>query len=170
MATSDCIIIPLTRGYSTIIDAIDSDLANLKWNSQSAKGKSYAVRYSSTKSKKSLIFLHRVILSRVLGREILPTEKVDHKDGNGLNNRRGNLRLATHAQNMRNRKIGKNNTTGYKGVTKRGDKFRAAIQVNGKTKKLGTYSTAIDAADAYDKAAIKHHGEFAATNTTLKTT
>lgn len=66
---------------------------------------------------KANICLHRVVMSRVLGRAFEESEFVDHIDGNKLNNRRENLRLVTSKQHSRNRRISKNNTSGYKGVT-----------------------------------------------------
>lgn len=157
MATSDCIIIPLTRGYSTIIDQTDSDLANFKWYTVIDKRTQYAVRRENGKT----IFMHRVILSRKLGRDLLAHELVDHEKHNGLDNRRDKLRLASYADNSRNRSTYKNK---YKGVQKNGKGFRAKICVNRKHICLGTFPTIELAARAYNEAAIKYHGEFASLN------
>jgi len=88
---------------------------------------------------------------------------IDHVDGDGLNNRLGNLRLATKSQNQHNRKRSKNNTTGYKGVCydKSRGKFIAQIMVRNRLTRLGRYPTAALAYAAYCAAADKHHGEFA---------
>jgi len=88
---------------------------------------------------------------------------IDHIDGNFHNNRFSNLRLATRRQNQCNQKIRADNTSGAKGVTwdKNRSKWLAQIQVEGKHLFLGRYKTKEEACDAYQKAAHRHHGEFA---------
>ncbi len=104
-------------------------------------------------------YLHRLILNAAKG------EQVDHKDGNGCNNSKSNIRLATKQQNASNRAKNTNNTSGYKGVYKANrDRWRARITVSGKLISLGTYTNIISAAKAYNKAALKYHGEFARVN------
>lgn len=106
-----------------------------------------------------------------------PADKmVDHIDGNGLNNLRSNLRFATMSQNIANSKVRKDNTTGYKGVSwfvgskhpngvwKSKPSWTARIGINGKRITVGYFATKEEAARAYNKAAIKYHGEFAKLN------
>ncbi len=92
--------------------------------------------------------------------------KVDHWDGDGLNCRRGNLRAATHAQNLYNRGPQQNNKSGYKGVSwsRNAKKWWAHIQVDKKVIHLGYFDVAEQAARAYDVGALKYHGSFAKTN------
>jgi len=94
-----------------------------------------------------------------------PTGKkeVDHIDGNGLNNKKSNLRLCTNNQNLYNRAKCKNNTSGFKGVKWKKDskKWVAAINVNNKRIYLGQYTSKIKAHEAYVAACKKYHGEFA---------
>lgn len=104
-------------------------------------------------------FGHRLAWLYMTGK--WPELDIDHIDGDVSNNRWTNLRLATKSQNKANSKRYKNNTTGYKGVTKVRDKWRAYIAVDKKRIWLGYYKTPEDASDAYQKAATKYFGEFA---------
>ena len=90
----------------------------------------------------------------------------DHRDGDKLNNRRYNLRIATRSQNSMNQKIRKNTSSEYKGVyyKKRDKCWEAQIGINNCPKYLGNYSSEIEAAKIYNKAALKYHGEFARLN------
>lgn len=97
-----------------------------------------------------------------------PKMFVDHRDQNGLNNQRDNLRIATRSQNAANRSPWKIATSRYMGVSKKklqGKKpWHAQITVKGRTRSLGCYANEIDAAMAYNKAALEFHGEFANPN------
>ena len=92
---------------------------------------------------------------------------IDHINRDPTDNRRSNLREVTIQQNGMNRKIRKNKTTGFKGVWNSGYKFISQIRIDGKTKHIGTFSTAIEAAEAYDKKSIELFGEFACTNKSM---
>jgi len=94
-----------------------------------------------------------------------PTRYIDHVDCVGLNNRWSNLREATHSQNSANKSIGRNNTSGEKGVSWRTDlgKWKATIEVAGRRRHLGFFVDKAAAAATYKAAAIKHFGEFART-------
>lgn len=143
---------------NTIVDDIDSDLANTKWCVEKKHGL-YYVRHNHTS-------MHRMILERKLGRSLKPKEMSDHKNGNGLDNRRDNLRPCNHQQNMRNRGKNSRNTTGYQGVV-RGDRegtWKARIEVNGKHFSKRGFPTPESAALFYDELAREHFGEFAFQN------
>lgn len=92
-----------------------------------------------------------------------PTCQVDHINGDRHDNRISNLRLASSSENQRNRKRPKNNTSGYKGVSwiEHYQMWQATIKFDGKNKYLGRFDTPEEASDAYNKAALRHHGEFA---------
>jgi hypothetical protein len=111
--------------------------------------------YAATNHHGFLIRMHVLILG---------LKGVDHKDGNGLNNQRNNLRQATKTQNMRNRGKTVANTSGFKGVKKNGLNWMAYIKLDGKQICLGTYRDIKEAACAYDVAALKHFGDFANLN------
>ena len=93
-----------------------------------------------------------------------PTGLIDHDNGNKQDNRIANLRDCDTAQNGWNQGAQKTNTSGYKGVFASGTKWAAQIQVNGKKHYAGVFCTKEEAAHAYNKAAIHHHGEFAVLN------
>ena len=86
---------------------------------------------------------------------------IDHEDNNTMNDRIGNLREATHSQNMQNRGKQKNNQCGYKGVHKVRDKYRSMIRINKKRIHLGYFNDRESAYAAYCEAAKKYHGDFA---------
>jgi hypothetical protein len=88
---------------------------------------------------------------------------IDHINGDGLDNRWSNLRLATRAENIRNSRTKATNTSGFKGVSwhKRDRKWQAHIKINGRSKNLGLFEAPEDAHAAYVAAAQKYHGEFA---------
>lgn len=163
MATSnDTTTITLTRNCITVIDTCDNDLAQYYWYANSNKrGVRYAHRAKSKTTKS--VSLHRVIMGRILGRELSSNEFVDHIDGNSLNNRRSNLRLATNSENIRNSKRRSDNTSGYKGVTFRKDlgKWRARIIKDGKRITVGYANTPEDAFQLYQAAAEIEYGEYA---------
>jgi hypothetical protein len=108
--------------------------------------------------------LHRLIAGAQRG------EMVDHINGDILDNRRCNLRVCSNRQNQQNRRFQMKNETGYKGVVfdRRSAgyarPFYARITVDGKMRHVGSYTTAEEAARAYDRAALQHFGTFAATN------
>ena len=161
-------MIELTQGQSTQVSPEDHGfLSGFKWcvmkrNSSHAPVSYYALRNEGGKTE----YLHRTILARILGRELVAGEQVDHIDRDPLNNRRENLRLATGSENMRNLVKHKDNTSGYKGVYfhKGTRKWQAKIAVNHKQIHLGLFDTPEAAAAAYDTAALVLHGTFACVN------
>jgi hypothetical protein len=109
--------------------------------------------------------MHRVVASR-MGLHVEGIN-IDHKDNNGTHNWRSNLRLATTSQNGANRLPNRNSVSGYKGVTRHlhQGRWQAQIQVNGSKLYLGLFDSRVDAAKAYNDAALKYFGEFARLNT-----
>jgi AP2 domain len=153
--------IPLTQGYVARIDEADRAFTDgRKWHAR-ARPTRRAV-YAMTKIDGRGIFLHNLLC---------PDWKfVDHKDGDGLNNRRSNLRDGTEFRNGANRWLFRNNTSGYKGVTRapKGEgRWTAAIGFNRRLINLGTYDSPEEAAYAYDQAAVSYFGEWARTNAML---
>jgi hypothetical protein len=152
-------IVPLTQNKHAIIDDGDYGLISKhKWHCMKcSSGHLYAVTNIYKEGKQTKIRMHNLILG-ICG--------VDHKDGDGLNNRRSNLRPANQAQNSANRRVSSNNKSGFKGVSwhRKSRKWRAIIYSSGKQIHLGFFKSSREAADAYDEAARIHFGQFAKLN------
>ena len=160
--SGDCAHIPLTRGYEAVIDASDAHLVEgLNWHTQSGVNTVYATRTApkADGEKQKTIWMHRLIMSAPDGLE------VDHIDGDGLNNRKSNLRIATRVENRQNSRRQNNNTSGYKGVCwhKGHSKWRAQIRLNNKRTHLGYFDCPKEAHAAYCEASVRLHGEFGRT-------
>lgn len=156
--------IPLSRGMVTVVDAADFEwLSQWKWHVRESGGMYYAVRERSAAERRAggAIFsrMHRDIAGAPDG---LP---VDHRDGDGLNNRRSNLRICTHRENCANKSLRRDAVySSFKGVTWNGFRWLAYIG-SGRTKvRLGTFKNEVDAARSYDAAAIIRYGQFARLN------
>lgn len=158
--------IPLTQGYVALVDDADYEsVSGFKWRAlvDKRRGKVYAVRKTkgSHNTRKS-VYLHRELLGLTD-----PRIKVDHSNGNSLDNQRENLCACTTSQNNMNaNKRSDGVSSRYKGVSwhRRDKKFYAAIKLNGKAKHLGGFMDEREAAQAYDAAAREHFGDFAVCN------
>ncbi len=160
-ASTGIISIPLTRGMVATIDSDDlKRVAMLKWYAVKPKRSKTFYAYACLPDRSGKrVMLHRFIT------EAPRDVQIDHRDQNGLNCQRNNLRLATASQNAANRNI-QNPKSGYRGVFKKLDcsRWEAYIRVEGKRKYLGLFFSAEDAARAYDAAAKAAFGEFASLN------
>ncbi len=142
-----------------IVDPQDYEkLAGLNWLLNEYSNLS---RYAVKMEGNDIVRMHRIIMNAPAG------TIVDHRDRNGLNNTRKNLRFATRTQNNCNvRRKTETKTSKYKGVSfvPKTQKWRAQIKYNGISKHLGYFENEEDAARAYDEAAKEYHGEFAVLN------
>ena len=155
--------IPLTQGKVAIVDDEDyEELSKYKWCVHKEHEYWYAVCTVNNKKNKGMTKMHRAILGFPEGKQI------DHINHNGLDNRKENLRVCTHAENLYNRKKSKNNTSGLKGVSHRMrnrlHKWEASIKHCQKTIYLGCFTDKNDAGRAYDKKARELFGEYAVLN------
>ena len=151
--------VPLTKGYIALIDDQDSWITQYKWHVHIGR---YGTPYAMTWVKGKNLSMHRLLLD-------FPTSEIDHINSNGLDNQRHNLRLATHTNNCRNRKIQSNNSSGFKGIfwDNAKKRWRAELYSQGKGYRSKRFRDPRDAANAYDWLAIKHFGPFAKTNRML---
>lgn len=166
--------IPLTKGYVALVDDEDFErVSEYKWHPKVVVKKGevkrvYAYRNTQVDGVWTRQSMHTFILNLgSLGREI----GADHRDHNGLNNQqKSNLRIATKTQNMQNMRKSSSSSSNFKGVefTKRktplDNPWRARITLNHKKVQLGYFPDPLNAAAAYDMAAVKLFGEFAYTN------
>lgn len=153
--------VPLNNGYTALVSDKDYDgLMLYTWTIHKRPAQTYAV----TRVCGELTYMHRFVLCPS------DNEWVDHINGNGLDNTRENIRVCSPSQNSYNRTKQKNNTSGYKGVSRCRDRWRAQIQNNGRQVFLGVFSTPKDAASAYNKAASAIAGTFAQSNTNCNPT
>lgn len=150
--------IPLSRGFVALVDDADAEavLAFGKWHARTPRaGKTYARRNvwdrSGDSPRCTTYLMHQFITG---------WDYVDHVNGDGLDNRRSNLRPATARQNQGNVGLRRDNKTGYKGVKHHRGRYRADCA----KQYLGIFPTAEAAARAYDEAAVVAFGEFARLN------
>jgi len=147
----------LSRGKIGLVSDEDYELVSqYKWSALHTKdGNWYAVCMMEGK----YIYLHRWLLDAPKG------QRIDHKDRNGLNNQRDNLRFCTPSQNNMNRISQVNKRIGiYKGVYRYGNLWNARVQLNYESISAGNYETQEEAGIAYNHLARKHFGEFALYN------
>jgi HNH endonuclease len=159
--------IPLTQGKFTLVDDEDYErLVAHKWYAQKTQRKNHVVwralrNIRITPTKWATIAMHRVILKDI--------PEVDHKDGDGLNNTRSNLRAANHSENQANQPKRRGKTSQFKGVywatwRSGNGKWAAQITHHYKCIGLGYFNSEVDAAKAYDRSVISLFGEYARPN------
>ena len=160
--------IPLTCGKVALIDPKDHDTVRKhKWQYTKSKGSTgYATTWVRREGRPQIIYMHRLIMSPDAGLV------VDHKNGDGLDNRRQNLRVCSLGQNIMAANY-KTNKTGFRGVIRRIEKrcinplrnrWRAEIKLHQVVYRLGEFNSPEAAAHAYDQAAQHYFGEFARPN------
>lgn len=151
-------IISLTKGKFALIDDCDLELVGrYKWYAHKSDHTFYAFRWDGVIKK--IVPMQNAILGITDS-----TTMGDHIDHNGLNNQRFNIRKCSNSQNRINT-IGGRESIGMRGVCFTDNRFRSTIHYNGVCHILGYYKTNIEAALAYNEAAVKIHGEFAMLNT-----
>jgi hypothetical protein len=152
--------IPLSQNKYAIVDDNNfEELNKFKWftRKDAKSGIYYASRTEKVDGIYKNVHMHRVVIGQPNGNGF----DVDHIDGDGLNNTKSNLRKATRQENTRNRKLLKSNTTGYRGVSYRGDRkaFVARVNIN-KPIYLGYFKTAEEASKVYETYIKSNYGEF----------
>lgn len=150
--------VPLTQGQFALIDSEDVERVGMyRWCADFAEGtQTFYARTHAKIADRNSTRLHRFILDLEIG-------FCDHRNGNTLDCRKSNLRGASREQNRWNSKTPKNNSSGIKGAqyNKRNDNWYSYIQIDGKKRFLGQFSTAQMAGNAYQKASVILQGEYA---------
>ncbi len=146
--------VPINKNYELLLD--DEDINYTIFYTWSFNGR-YVNRHITLGSIRTTQSIHRFLT----GCDD-PTMVVDHIDGNPLNNQKSNLRVCTQTENIRNRKLNSNNTSGFKGVSwiKRQKKWKATITLNKKQIHLGYFFYPEEAYAAYKEASTKYHKEY----------
>lgn len=148
--------IPLTQGFVALVDDEDYEfLSQWSWCYKITKKGGYACRGTRIGGKPKMYYMHRTIMDE-------PACQVDHRNGNKLDNRRSNLRLATSEQNRQNQPKRSDNTSGFKGVSY--DKNRGRWKATVRGRLIGRFATAEEAARVCDREARLLYGEFAVLN------
>lgn len=157
--SSTWVEIPLTKGLATKVDIEDAAvLRKFKWCASIRANTAYVVRGTYTPDgRRTLMYMHKFITGYSM---------TDHINGDGLDNRRCNLREASQAENNFNTCRRSDNSSGYKGVSwdAKGHRWRAYIRLDGHQRHIGYFPNSIDAAVAYDRAARRVFGEYATLN------
>lgn len=153
-------LIALTRGQVCKVDSEDYEwLMKFTWFADYSECGDcfYAATNMRADEKRRVVRMHRLITDCPSGKQ------VDHADTDTLNNRRGNLRVCTHAENQRNRSANRLNTSGFKGVSlhRETGKWCAEIWLDNRKKYLGLFASKEMAHAAYMEASAELHGEFA---------
>lgn len=157
--------IPLSQGYVAIVDDEDYErVVQFKWSASVRRRRNGTIKtiYAMREEGAIMVLLHRFVLELPVGRIPL----VDHRDGDGRNNQKANLRHCGVQQNAGNARKHFDTTSRFKGVywDKANDKWRAQIKHGKKHESLGRFTSEVEAAKAYDAAARRLFGTFALTN------
>ena len=150
--------IQLTQGQVALVDDEDFEaLSQSKWWANKDRNTFYAYRWIKVDGKGIAQSMHNAILNG---------KGIDHIDKNGLNNQKSNLRFCTISENAMNQRKQRNTSSIYKGVCidKPYGKWRSHIRINGKAIDLGSFTSEVEAAKAYNAKAIELFGEFANLN------
>lgn len=160
----DVVELGLQSGLVAIVDVADLELVEGRtWSAM----RGHRTWYAYSRPGRQMVRLHRLLM------ELGPDDprRVDHRDGDGLNNRRSNLRIASSFENARNIRAQQHTRSRFKGVSRYSPvlprPWVARIMVDGRRLFLGYFATEEEAAIAYDSASVVHHGEFARTNRML---
>ena len=150
--------IKLTQGRVALVDDADFERVNqFKWYAHTPNNVQWYARRAVSQKPTKIVLMHRLILSA-------PNDMlIDHRNGDGLDNRRQNLRLVTRSENAQNQRQVKK-TAHLKGTYNCSGRWRSQIKLLGQPIHLGYFKTEQEAANAYDEAAIKYFGSFACTN------
>ena len=154
--------ISLTKGLVALVDDEDFDrVSQLKWFARKGSASHYASTWVGEWKERQLLHMHHFIIGNPGAGNV-----IDHRDRDGLNNQKENLRVCTSVQNSANRSPwGASKYLGVNPTNRNGKiKFRAFIGSKGKNKYLGIFKTETEAAAAYNTAAKELHGEFANLN------